>query len=164
MMSTSNGSSAVSAAPISVPSSMVPDSCSVTCTVTGNRLPAFRMASRTPIVAILACSKSCAVSISSTSTPPSIRAAACSSYAATIASKPMCPSDGSFVVGPIDPATNRGLSFVENCCATSFGELSGLDIDFAHPVAQIKLARAQCPCRRMCWSRRCRSPTRKKSA
>ena len=31
----------------------------------------------------------------------------------------MCPSDGSLVVGPIDPATNRGLSLVENCCATS---------------------------------------------
>ena len=32
----------------------------------------------------------------------------------------MWPSEGSLVVGPIDPATKRGLSLVENCCATSF--------------------------------------------
>ncbi len=31
----------------------------------------------------------------------------------------MCPSEGSLVVGPIDPATKRGRPGVENCAATS---------------------------------------------
>ena len=126
MASTSNGSSAVRAAPISVPRSIVPDSCSVTCTVTGSRLPALRIASSTPMVAILACRRSWAVSTSSTSTPPSIRAVACSSNASTIASKPICPRDGSLVVGPNDPATKRGLSLVENCWATSRASCAAL--------------------------------------
>src|SRR2546430_11879075 len=34
------------------------------------------------------------------------------------------PSEGSLVVGPIDPATNRGLSLLENCCATSLAILA----------------------------------------
>jgi hypothetical protein len=32
----------------------------------------------------------------------------------------MWPRDGSFVVGPIEPATKRGLAGVENWAATSF--------------------------------------------
>ena len=88
--------------------------------MTGSRLPAFRIASKTPTVAIFACSRSCAVSISSTSTPPSISASGLLFVGCTMSSNPMCPSDGSLVVGPIEPATKRGLSFVENCCATSF--------------------------------------------
>src|SRR5207244_6279716 len=77
------------------------------------------MASKIPTTAALACSRSWQVSISSTSTPPSTSARACSSYAAAMSSNLMCPREGSLVVGPIDPATKRGLSFVENCWATS---------------------------------------------
>ena len=73
-------------------------------------------------------------------------------------SKLMCPSDGSLVVGPIDPATNRGRSLVENCCATSLASLRGLDVDLVHPVAQFEFAEHDRASRRTYWSRRCRSP------
>ena len=36
-----------------------------------------------------------------------------------MSSKVICPSDGSFVVGPIDPATNRLRPFDEKLAATS---------------------------------------------
>ena len=36
----------------------------------------------------------------------------------------MWPSEGSLVVGPIEPATKRGLALVENCCATSRASLT----------------------------------------
>src|ERR1035438_4974167 len=83
-----------------------------------------------------------------TSTPPSIRAAACSSYDASIASKPMCASDGSFVVGPIEPATNRGRALPHKSGPVLrrelprhlLGELSGFQVDLVYAVPQFKFS------------------------
>ena len=48
-------------------------------------------------------------------------------------------SDGSFVVGPIDPATKRGLSLVENCCATSFASCAALTLISRTRSSEIEL-------------------------
>ncbi len=74
----SSGSSAVSAAPISEPSSMVPVVSTVTWAITGSCRPAAAIARLQPITAALVCSRSCEVSTSSTSAPPAIRPAASS--------------------------------------------------------------------------------------
>ena len=65
-----SGSSAVSAAPISEPSSIVPVVSTVTCTITGRSRPAWRSARLAPRAAALVCSRSCEVSISTASMPP----------------------------------------------------------------------------------------------
>jgi len=67
-------SSAVSAAPISVPTSMRPVVSTVTCTMIGIGAdsPARFIAARAPLIAALAWSRSYTVSTSSTSTPPAI--------------------------------------------------------------------------------------------
>jgi hypothetical protein len=120
-------SSAVRAAPISVPSSIVPDSCSVTCTCTGRALASLPHRLQYAdgrdlwLAVSLARSRLKAHPRRPRSTPRlALR------KTATIASKPMCASDGSLVVGPIDPATNRGRSLVENCCRYSRASLAAL--------------------------------------
>ena len=65
-----SGSSAVSAAPISLPSSMVPVVSTVTWQNSGASEPAAVSARRAPITAALACSRSWAVSTSTACTPP----------------------------------------------------------------------------------------------
>ena len=73
--------SAVSAAPISEPSSIVPVVSTVTCARIGMSLPRSARARRAPITAALACSKSCAVSIRIASAPPSISPVDSAKYA-----------------------------------------------------------------------------------
>ena len=51
----------------------------------------------------------------------------------------MCPSEGIFVVGPIDPATNRGLIFGRELLGHFLRQLRAFQVDLAHPVAEIKL-------------------------
>ena len=70
-MSMPSGSSAVSAAPISEPMSMVPVVSTVTWTMIGMRLPSCRMASLTPLTAARVCSRSWQVSMRKQSAPPS---------------------------------------------------------------------------------------------
>ncbi len=77
MRSMPSGASAVSAAPISVPSSIVPVVSTVTWANTGRSMPAARSARRAPMMAALACSRSCAVSIRMASAPPATRPATC---------------------------------------------------------------------------------------
>ena len=76
-MSMPSGSSEVSAAPISVPSSMVPVVSTVTCTMSGRSRPASSRARFAPSVAALVCSRSCDVSINTASTPPAMRPSTC---------------------------------------------------------------------------------------
>lgn len=71
-MSTPSGSSEVSAAPISEPTSMVPVVSIVTWTMIGVSVPAALRARRAPTIAAFACSKSWQVSITIASTPPSM--------------------------------------------------------------------------------------------
>ncbi len=76
-MSMPSGSSAVSAAPISEPTSIVPVVSTVTWTITGRSAPAARSARFAPTTADFACSRSCAVSMRMASTPPAIMPRAC---------------------------------------------------------------------------------------
>ena len=71
-----SGSSAVRAAPISLPSSMAPVVSMVTEAISGTCTPAAAMARLAPITAALACSRSWHVSITIASTPPRSRPAA----------------------------------------------------------------------------------------
>ena len=114
-----SGSSAVSAAPISVPSSMVPVVSTVTWTIRGRSLPAASSARRLPMIAALACSRSWAVSMTTASMPPASMPRTCSSYASRSSAKVTCPSVGSFVPGPTDPSTQRGRSSVLHSSAAS---------------------------------------------
>ncbi|MGX1311137.1 hypothetical protein RKD24_001256 [Streptomyces calvus] len=75
-MSMPRGSSAVSAAPISEPSSMVPVVSTVTDTISGTSNPAISMARRAAMTEALVCSRSCVVSTSSASAPPASRPSA----------------------------------------------------------------------------------------
>ena len=72
MRSTPSGSSAVSAAPISLPSSIVPVVSTVTWATIGMRRPSARIASWSPSTAALACRRSWHVSTTSASLPPAI--------------------------------------------------------------------------------------------
>ena len=74
MMSTSKQFERSERRPNFGPSSMVPISCNVTCTVSGSRFPAFASLRACRSVADLRLQQVLAVSTSSTSTPPSIRA------------------------------------------------------------------------------------------
>ena len=96
----------VSAAAISVPSSMVPVCSIVTCSWMGTWWPSAAMARRAPMTAAFAASRSKWVSQMSRSTPPSMRPRAITSYASRSSAKGICPSDGDLVPGPIEPATN----------------------------------------------------------
>ncbi len=71
-----SGSSAVSAAPISEPSSIVPVVSTVTEQISGRFTPAAVMARREPIRAALTWSRSCMVSTTRASAPPAISPAA----------------------------------------------------------------------------------------
>ena len=73
-----SGSSAVSAAPISLPSSMVPVVSTVTCTMIGTVRPCAAIARFAPMTADLACSRSWQVSTMTASMPPSSIPATCS--------------------------------------------------------------------------------------
>ncbi len=81
MSSIPRSSSAVSAAPISEPSNMVPVVSTVTCAKIGMSTPAVRAACLAPTTAALACSRSWAVSMSRASAPPAMSPAAHSVYA-----------------------------------------------------------------------------------
>ena len=65
-----SGSSAVSAAPISLPSSMEPVVSMVTWAISGRSLAAAAIARRAPMIAAFACSRSWQVSTTIASTPP----------------------------------------------------------------------------------------------
>ena len=97
----------------------------MTCTCTGSRLPAFCIASSTPPWWHLRLQKILR-KFRSAVHPRRLRSVRSPAprRRATISSNLMCPSEGSLVVGPIDPATKRGLSLVENCCAASFASLA----------------------------------------
>ncbi len=90
---------------------MVPD------TITGSRVPAAAKASSRAKIAAFALRVSKIVSMSRMSAPPAIWPSAASRYAAASSSKPTLRAAGSFtsgeieavrLVGPSDPATNRG--------------------------------------------------------
>src|SRR5512143_3924132 len=100
-----NGSMAARAAATSVPTSIVPVLSIVRETITGTSRFIRSSVSKQETSAILTWSRSWHVSTISRSAPASTSAPACSEKAAAIGSKAMCPSDGSFVVGPMDPAT-----------------------------------------------------------
>ena len=70
-MSMPSGSTAVSAAPISLPSSMVPVVSTVTWAIIGMWRPNWAIARRDPSTAAFSCSKSWQVSTSIASAPPS---------------------------------------------------------------------------------------------
>jgi len=75
------------------------------------------------MIAAFTSRRSCEVSISSRSQPPPISAAACSRKTSASSSKWICDNsgsddDGSFPLGPSEPATNRGRSGVEKRAAT----------------------------------------------
>ncbi len=72
MTSMPSGSRAARAAPISDPSSIVPVSSTVTWAISATRLPVAAIARWAPTTAALTCSRSCAVSTSTASAPPSI--------------------------------------------------------------------------------------------
>ena len=72
-----SGSRAVSAAPISEPSSMVPVVSTVTCTMIGTWMPDAVIARLAPRTADLVCSRSWQVSIITASMPPSSMPATC---------------------------------------------------------------------------------------
>lgn len=71
-MSMPSGSRAVSAAPISEPSSIVPVVSTVTETMTGRLAPVASRARRAPITDALVWSRSWVVSTSNASAPPAI--------------------------------------------------------------------------------------------
>ena len=73
MRSTPSASSAVSAAPISEPSSIVPVVSTATCATIGTRRPSSAIARRTPRMAALACRRSWQVSTTIASAPPATR-------------------------------------------------------------------------------------------
>ena len=79
----------------------------------GTYRPACFMALSAACSAINALFKSHIVSIRRISTPPAIRAVICSVYALSNVSVFDAIVEQLIVVGPIDPATNRGLSGVD---------------------------------------------------
>ncbi|MFN8170493.1 MAG: hypothetical protein U0R65_01360 [Candidatus Nanopelagicales bacterium] len=81
MRSIPNGAKAVSAAPISVPSSIVPVVSTVTWAKTGISDPVARRARRAPTMAAFVCSRSCDVSMSTASAPPATMPRTCVSNA-----------------------------------------------------------------------------------
>ncbi|MEY4009688.1 MAG: hypothetical protein RLZZ93_380 [Actinomycetota bacterium] len=97
--------SAAYAAPISVPTSMRPVVSMVTCTWMARVRPVSAIALRQACMAALICSRSMHVSMRKRSQPPSMSPSACSTYASRRSENEMCPSEGSFVPGPMEPAT-----------------------------------------------------------
>ncbi len=99
MTSTRSASRVTSAAPMSVPSSMRPEVSRVGWTWIGRQTPASLSALRTPLTAAFSSRMSWPVSMSSTSTPPSMSPAACSRNASASSSYVTWPSVGSEVLG-----------------------------------------------------------------
>ena len=118
IMSMPSGSSAVSAAPISDPSSIVPVVSTVTCTMIGIRRSSSSIAMWQPRTAALDCRMSWQVSMRKASAPPSSMPRAASAYASRITSNEVWPSVGSLVPGPIEPRTKRGVPSAANSSAT----------------------------------------------
>ncbi|MQY11596.1 hypothetical protein SRB5_17150 [Streptomyces sp. RB5] len=102
-----SGSRAVSAAPISEPSSIVPVVSNASEQISGTSEPSASIARRAPRSADFVCSRSCVVSTISASAPPSNRPSAFCWKPSRITPYEMWPSVGSFVPGPIDPSTHR---------------------------------------------------------
>ena len=107
IMSTPSGSSAVSAAPISLPMSIVPVVSTVTSTKIGRRMPVSTIACLQPLTAALVCRMSCEVSMSSASQPPRMSPRAWRANVALRWAYVVCPRLGSFVPGPMEPSTQR---------------------------------------------------------
>jgi hypothetical protein len=102
---TGNGSMAAAAAATSEPTSKVPEVSTVSDTMTGISLPSRSSSSKQLTRAIFTCRRSWHVSNTRRSTPASASARTCKANAWDISPMGMCPSEGSFVVGPMDPAT-----------------------------------------------------------
>ncbi len=117
IMSMPSGSSAVSAAPISEPSSIVPVVSTVTCTMTGRSTPTQSRARRAPMTAAFVWSRSCEVSMRRASAPPRIRPSAFRWKASRSGSYVTWPRVGSFVPGPIEPRTQRGRPSAAVCAS-----------------------------------------------
>ena len=118
-MSTPSGSIAVSAAPISLPSSIVPVVSTVTCVKIGMCRPACAIARREPDTAALSCNRSWQVSTRIASAPPSSMPSAASGTRRGCSAYSVCPSVGSLVPGPIEPSTYRLRSDVLISSATA---------------------------------------------
>ena len=100
------------------PASIVPVGSMVPDSRIGTRVPVSANACSSPMSAVLTLRVSCCVSTSSTSTFPSRRPIACSRKFAVSSSNVMPPVTLiAFVVGPMLPATNLGLSGVEYAAA-----------------------------------------------
>ncbi len=113
----------VSTAEMSVPSSMRPVVSSVTCACMGKSFPVLSNASCIPCITALTSRISCDVSINKRSTAPVIKPSACSQKISFSSSKLTLDSSGSFMEGsfpegPMEPATKRGFSGVENSSAS----------------------------------------------
>lgn len=106
-MSTPSGSRAVSAAPISEPSSMVPVVSKAREHSTRRSLPIASRARRAPSTAALVCRRSCVVSMISASAPPAIRPSAFCWKPSRRTVYGAWPSVGSLVPGPMEPSTQR---------------------------------------------------------
>ena len=114
-----NGSKIATTAAISEPTNMVPVVSMVTDTMSGRRSPQDSKAASIPCKAALICNTSWQVSTMIRSTFPAISPSACSRKPSRIVSNSMWPRVGNLVVGPMDPATNRGFSGVLYSSATS---------------------------------------------
>jgi hypothetical protein len=102
---TGKGSMAAAAAATSEPTSMVPELSTVRDTMTGMSRPSRSSSSKQETSPIFTCRRSWHVSNTRRSTPAKTSARICPEYARAISSEEMCPREGSFVVGPIEPAT-----------------------------------------------------------
>jgi hypothetical protein len=98
----------------------VPEVSIVPDTTTGRRTPASANVSSTAIRAAFVLPVSWQVSMMRRSIPPSSNPRACSRKVHTSSAKVMPPvTEIALVVGPIDPATNRGFAGVEASRAAS---------------------------------------------
>ena len=98
---------------------MVPVVSTVTVTSSGRSTPAAAIARFAPMIAAFACSRSCAVSTSTASAPPSTSPRTSASYASRSRAYGAWPSVGSLVPGPTEPSTQRGRSGVDHASAAS---------------------------------------------
>ncbi len=102
-MSMPSGSSAVSAAPISEPSSIVPVVSKARETSKGRSAPSASRARRAPRMDDFVWRRSWVVSTIRASAPPAIRPSAFAWKPSRSVWKPMWPRVGSFVPGPMEP-------------------------------------------------------------
>ncbi len=146
MMSTLSASSVVSAALMSVPSSILPPlGRRLTLVWIGVLRPTVLKASRTPNTAALTSRMSCAVSMMMRSEPPSSRPWACSAKVATSSRKRILPRLGSsdagrWPVGPIEPATKRSSPTALRAISAARRLISSVCCSRPHSSSLIRLA------------------------